>query len=272
MKNEIVILLKKIKLYIPTKNIIDTIRYFLFSENDYYNKTDKMYSQFDLKDKIIYDIGAADNGIEPFLRVGAKKVIGVEPVIKFYKRLLRKYKNNDKVEILNIALGDKDEDKEFIICNSEYFSTFSKDQINMIKGSNECKNLEFYKKDKVQVRKLDTLIKKYGIPYFCKIDVEGYELEVLKGLTKKIPLISFEYNTLLINNTIQCIFQLEKIGEYEYNFTDTFNENMESKEWISSEKMIEILKKMDNTDMHFGDVYARLNSHYCIDTEVEDSE
>lgn len=44
----------------------------------------------------------------------------------------------------------------------------------------------------VPVTTLDNLIKEYGIPDFIKIDAEGFEKEILEGLSQKIPFISFE--------------------------------------------------------------------------------
>lgn len=46
----------------------------------------------------------------------------------------------------------------------------------------------------VEMTTLDKAISLYGKPHYCKLDVEGYELYVLKGLTCSIPLISFEYH------------------------------------------------------------------------------
>ena len=40
---------------------------------------------------------------------------------------------------------------------------------------------------------MDSLIAQFGAPAFTKIDVEGFELEVLKGLTKPVKYLSIEY-------------------------------------------------------------------------------
>src|SRR5207247_1008105 len=46
----------------------------------------------------------------------------------------------------------------------------------------------------VEAIRLDTLIAHYGRPFFIKIDVEGYELKVLRGLRSPVPYIAFEVN------------------------------------------------------------------------------
>jgi hypothetical protein len=47
----------------------------------------------------------------------------------------------------------------------------------------------------VNVATLDSLIDEFGVPDYAKIDVEGFDLEVLRGLSRPIPLLSFEYNS-----------------------------------------------------------------------------
>lgn len=272
MRQRVVIILKKIGIFRYVKDFVDTLRYHFISRVEYYNQEEEVYSIFDLQDKIVYDIGTADDGVESFLRSGAKKVIGIEPGKKFYKRIYRKYRNNEKVKLLNIAVGEEDTKKEMIVCNSGYFSTFSEDQVRIVKENEASKNLEFYKKEEVKMLKLDTIIEENGIPYFCKIDVEGYELQVLKGLSKKIPIISFEYNTSLIKNAEKCILLLEELGEYEYNFTERLRVDMKLDEWVGPLEMVKALNTLNYDEMAYGDVYARLkddNLHSKIKTEVQ---
>jgi FkbM family methyltransferase len=59
---------------------------------------------------------------------------------------------------------------------------------------------------------LDEMIESYGWPCFIKIDVEGYEQEVLAGLTQPVPLLSFEANLPeFLKETMACLNMLKAL-------------------------------------------------------------
>jgi FkbM family methyltransferase len=74
---------------------------------------------------------------------------------------------------------------------------------------------------KVQTITIDDLIKNYGDPDIIKIDVEGYELSVLKGLTKKSGLILFEWTEeTFFGETIKCVEYIKSIGYTKFFYTN----------------------------------------------------
>lgn len=86
----------------------------------------------------------------------------------------------------------------------------------------------------VPVVTLDCAIKCFGSPSYCKIDVEGWELEVLEGLTQPIPLISFEFhlNDRDISKTKKCLAKLIRFGPSHVNITPAESSVFHLKEWI----------------------------------------
>ena len=66
---------------------------------------------------------------------------------------------------------------------------------------------------------LDALIACYGVPRFCKIDVEGYEAEVLRGLSQPIAALSFEYVPAASDVARQAAGLLAALGPYRFNAT-----------------------------------------------------
>jgi hypothetical protein len=111
----------------------------------------------------------------------------------------------------------------------------------------------------VTVTTLDALISQYGKPAFCKIDVEGAELDVLQGLSQALPALSFEYIPAKIDTALGCINRLDQLGHYEYNWRVSEFPRLCSSVWLSSQEMSAILARMPHDD-NSGDVYARIKT------------
>jgi len=71
---------------------------------------------------------------------------------------------------------------------------------------------------------LDELISEYGKPNLIKIDVEGFEYEVLCGLKTKVDEICFEWAEETFSNTLKCITILEELGynSFGYIYADDY--------------------------------------------------
>jgi len=102
-------------------------------------------------------------------------------------------------EIHNYGLGDKDEELNFNSVNSD---SFFEGTVNSSFLSNEKISSDYFsgkfEKIKTKVFKLDTILSDEKIT-FVKIDTEGFELNILKGMKKTIkkakPIIIFEFHT-----------------------------------------------------------------------------
>ena len=206
---------------------------------------------------LCFDVGAnigKKTGL--FLSLGAK-VVCVEPQKNCIDILSEKFKDNKNVKIINTALGEKEDELDIFISPSDTVSTMSRDFIETT-SLERFKGIVWDKKEKVKVTTLDNIISEYGLPDYCKIDVEGYELEVLKGLTKKIKFISVEFTPELKNKTFECISTIDEIAEYEYNYSEGESHLFTFKKWKTSEEIIEFLRKNNDFRVSFGDLYARL--------------
>ena len=134
-------------------------------------------------------------------------------------------------------------------------TTLSQEWIGNVKRDASFSKVEWDQQVSVQVTTLDALIAEHGLPVFCKIDVEGFELEVLLGLSQPVPALSFEYIPASIGVALGCIDRLEQLGRYEYNQSPGETHQLQAERWLDAAGMRAVLRGITH---HSGDVYARL--------------
>lgn len=216
----------------------------------------KLYGSFIRENDLVFDIGAnMGNRITPFLKLGAK-VVAVEPQKECISYL--KFKFGKKITIVPKALGSNEGVKELHISNTHNtISSFSEEWIDAVKKSGRFPNTEWNKTEKIEMTTFDELIRIYGTPKFAKIDVEGYENEVLKGLTQKVPCLSFEYTVPEQTDKVTaCIERLVQINsEIICNYSIGENMELALSEWISASEMLSLVKTNEFIQTLFGDIY-----------------
>lgn len=221
-----------------------------------HGKMRAFYSQFVKQGDLCFDVGAnIGNRTELFLALGAR-VVAVEPQEKCVQQLQNKYGGRHDVRIINKALGKNEGAAKMFISNASTISSLSTEWISSVKQSGRFAQYEWNTGISVEVTTLDALIGQYGIPSFCKIDVEGYEYQVLQGLSTPIDAVSFEFTPELIEPTLHCISYLADLGHYGFNFSLLESMELSLNEWVSAEQLCKIL--IDYPDKWvFGDVYAK---------------
>ncbi|MBA7539271.1 hypothetical protein ES705_31550 [subsurface metagenome] len=150
---------------------------------------------------------------------------------------------------MNLAVGTHNCQKKIYICEEcVAMSPFSKKFMDLNKYSNH----HWSDYEIVNIITLDELIKLYGITKLCKIDVEGYELEVIHGLSNKIEFISFEAHIEFIKE-IEEIFELLKMrfGDFEVNFKLGECGKFYYNSWKRPDALIDIFKSIKKPGLYF---------------------
>jgi hypothetical protein len=109
----------------------------------------------------------------------------------------------------------------------------------------------------VHVTTLDALVEEHGVPAFCKIDTEGYDLQVLQGLSRPIPALSFEYVPPALDLVRACLGRLSELGAYEYNWSAGESMRLQWTDWVDAVGVTDYLATL-SPQGNPGDVYARL--------------
>lgn len=215
------------------------------------------YSYFIKPDDLCFDLGAhLGNRADAWLRLGAK-VIAVEPQPVCIDYLEKHFGSNPDFILLKQAIGEHPGRMDLHISDkTPTITTLAGEDWQQTMQDDTSFKVSWDRSLKVEVITLDYLIATYGMPAFCKIDIENFELQALRGLSQPIPALSFEFFVPTLDRAIACILQLEKLDSYQYNWSFGESQQLAQKTWISSQEMIATLA--DYSSHHrSGDIYAR---------------
>jgi len=194
--------------------------------------------------KLAFDIGANRGDTTAELLTQYNKVVCFEPTPSLQSHLQQRFQNSN-VEIVNKGLANSEGIKTFFISDTwgGVLSTLAENW----KTKSRFVNVgNWHEQVSIQTTTLDKAIEYYGIPDFIKIDVEGYEYEVIQGLTKLLDntLFGFEWTEELFTDAENIIEYVQNLGyrQFSYTFEDKIL-NLDSlifKEWLDLDIHINI--------------------------------
>ena len=213
------------------------------------------YSQFVSAGDLCFDVGAnVGDRAEIFCELGAR-VVCVEPQADCVAVLQRRFRNAP-VSIVQKALGEKEGTAELHVCAYNPGLTTLSDR--WIHHGRYSGDYEWRRTVPIPMTTLDALVAEHGTPRFCKIDVEGFEESVLKGLSRPIPFLSFEYHAELFEEFARCVDRLSAIGEPSFNAALRDDVRMMLPAWASAANLTSALRQLPDPGT-WGDVYVKFS-------------
>jgi FkbM family methyltransferase len=203
---------------------------------------------------LCFDIGAnIGEKTEALLQAGAT-VVAFEPQADCMRELRARCGGSPRLKTRRAAVGAQVGEMPLFV--HEDRSRTSLSNIDIWRGEVESTVT-------VPVTTLDEAIAEFGTPKFCKIDVQLWELEVLKGLTRPVPMVSFEYHLDIdggAERTRTCLDQLARLGRLSINITPAEDLTFFLDDWCTPAEFLQRFPAafQDREGFVYGDIFVKI--------------
>ena len=195
--------------------------------------------------------------IGSFRRLGAR-VVALEPQPDCARVVRTIYAGDGQVTLVEAACGPVPGTLKLHINSANpTVTTASRDFVQAADGAGGWEGQVWDREIEVPVTTLDRLIATHGAPAFIKIDVEGFEADVLAGLSAQVSVLSFEFTTIQRDVAQACLDALAKLGPYRFDVALGESQQLTFGHWISVAEMAAHIRALPHA-ANSGDIYARL--------------
>jgi FkbM family methyltransferase len=217
-----------------------------------------LYRTFAGAGDLVFDIGShVGDRIGAFRAIGAR-VVAVEPQPAAFRWLKFRYGRDPMVTLLQAAASDAGGTLSLHLNLAN--PTVSTASDHFIAAAREAPGWQGQNWDQiisVPALTLDALIARFGEPAFVKIDVEGLELNVLRGLSQAPRGLSFEFTTIQREVAHACLDRLAGLGPYAFNAALGESQLLAFPAPVGADEMATFIDTLPQS-ANSGDIYAVL--------------
>jgi len=220
----------------------------------------RLYAPFVREGDLVFDVGAhLGDRSAAFAALGAR-VIAFEPQPHVAHLLRRLVGRNERITVREEAVGARRGTEHLAISRrTPTVSTLSGSWRTQLTRTNAgFRSVRWEESVPVPVVTLDGLIESYGVPSFCKIDFEGYEAEVLAGLSRPLAGLSVEFVAGQLDVAAACVARLQELGSYRFNVVAGEQRTFAFEAWMDGDAAIAWIESGAD-GVASGDMYAVLD-------------
>lgn len=219
------------------------------------------YEPFIEPGDLVFDIGANKGVITILFRWLGARVVAVDPLYTAAPQFVRAFgwKFGEDSDVIPVAKAISDHVGEIALHVHRNLPSYSTvDDTYRTRGAHaRYFNAENCSVVRVPTTTLDALIAKYGEPVFIKIDVEGHEEAVVRGLTVPVRALNFEFHQDRLRQALRVIQHLDSLADYEYTYS--MSQGFYEHEWVAGAELLMHLRATLKEAGYgsWGNCYAR---------------
>jgi FkbM family methyltransferase len=222
------------------------------SERRNFRQHRSLLSQFVNAGALVFDVGAnVGNKTEILLSLGAR-VVAFEPQPNCCREI--SVRGNKRLTVVNKAVGAVEGTADLYLNSTSAVASLVPNWRDESDGLGKLT---------VRTTTLDNAIAEFGVPEFCKIDVEGFEPEVMRGLSYPISAVTLEYHNRDnkdIHAMNECIdVMVDRFGKRKYmiNLTGQEEALLLLSRWVPIEEFKNLFPSCARGNL-WGDLFIRL--------------
>jgi FkbM family methyltransferase len=167
---------------------------------------------------LCFDLGShVGNRVDVLLSLSCR-VVAVEPQPFLASYLRRRFAGNGDVVVDERAVSDEPGSARLYWSPRHLtVSSLAADWLDSLRALRPH-GIAFTESRSVATTTIGELIADYGEPRYCKIDVEGLDLAVVRSLPRALGIVSFEHLPHRFDATAAALAALGALADYRYNF------------------------------------------------------
>jgi FkbM family methyltransferase len=215
----------------------------------------RLFSLFCGPGDLCFDVGANRGArTEVLLALGAT-VVAVEPQPALAAGLREAFGRSPRFRLVEAALGASRGRVPMYVSDVDVLSTLSPGWVEGCRRQPHLRHAR-WTETTVEMTTLDDLVARFGAPAFVKIDVEGLEADVLRGLSTAVPALSFEYTPWRADAASECLDLLRPFGPARFNVAPGEDMLLRFPRWLDADGIRRFCREQMPREPVYGDIYA----------------
>ncbi len=219
------------------------------------------YRQFIAPSDLVFDVGANLGTHSKVFRALGARVVALEPGTHCAQVLKATFAGDAQFTLIQAGASDAEGEALLHLGSSTQLATIDEAWMTRVNASGRFAG-HWDHTETIRLTTLDAVIARHGVPSFAKIDVEGHEYHVVRGLSRPLNALSLEFASESIDSIARCLAHLQSLSAYEYRLVLGDSVTFATPDWCRSEVVLQQLEQAAVRDpLVWGDLYARRDPH-----------